>query len=788
MKCALFCCLVLMTMGTAFAQGSLKGRILEQSTKQPIPAAVVSIKDTRWTTVTDTLGMYSIKGIPEGEYILQVSSVGFQPKETDRVVITSGKTFYLETELLNNISSLKEVTIKTFRNEQNPALPVSTYSFSREEIFRTPGAQGDIFRVIGILPGVTSSGGQFSAIAVRGQGVRDNVYMVDDIPMTAVSHLEGSGGGSVFNDPNGGRFSIFAPRVVDNATFQGGGFGAEYGRKSSSYLGLGIKEGNRETPSFSAQVDLLGATLIYDGPSYMDKNTSMFATARYQNFYLLEKVVGLKDVGLPMYGDYMLKTTTALNAHNKLSLLVMYNPEKYTLGIDDVKQQTTIQSTDLVTTTNNKFLAGLNLRTLTSKNSYWKNVVYYRSLNARADLGIAYPEADSQGNFADKSHIRYETGLQHSQNDQAEAGYRSVFVQHWERMSLTAGVDASWMSIDNAQTLTHTDTLYTFTEDDIRAPGQNYLELTPALFNASVHSSAWNASVYSNVSWTAFPWLVLNPGLRYDYTWFSAQQTLSPRLSGSFLLDAHRSINFATGIFYQDPLPEDIGGQPSGHRLQEERTIQYILGYKHYFSEDLKWVAEAWGKQFNDLIVQPFSGQSLLNNNGTGYAYGVDVSLTKRLSSKYYGQIGYSYMRSRRDDHDGRGMYNFDYDQPHIVSLLASYQPNNRWAFSTKFRYATGRPKDAYVIHSDVFGDPSYLRYSQEITGRATRRLDDFISWDIRGDYRVRWGKKTMVAFVDIVDLLDYYDQAGEEFQPITGKTYDDGLGIFPSFGLRLEY
>lgn len=49
---------------------------------------------------------------------------------------------------------------------------------------------------------------------MRGQGVRDNVYMVDDIPLTEVGHLEGN---SFFNDPNGGRFSIFAPRVIDNA-------------------------------------------------------------------------------------------------------------------------------------------------------------------------------------------------------------------------------------------------------------------------------------------------------------------------------------------------------------------------------------------------------------------------------------------------------------------------------------------------------------------------------------------------------------------------------------------
>jgi hypothetical protein len=66
--------------------------------------------------------------------------------------------------------------------------------------------------------------------------------MVDDMPVFDVSHLSGSGS---FNDPNGGRFSIFAPLTIDNATFQGGGFGAQYGRRSSEYLGLGSKKVTR---------------------------------------------------------------------------------------------------------------------------------------------------------------------------------------------------------------------------------------------------------------------------------------------------------------------------------------------------------------------------------------------------------------------------------------------------------------------------------------------------------------------------------------------------------------
>ncbi|MDB5089476.1 MAG: TonB-dependent receptor [Mucilaginibacter sp.] len=776
----------LMLSFDSFCQtGRLKAKILEQATKQPVSGATVSLKGTAFNATTDTSGTVSINGIPEGNYRLTITMIGFQPKEINDILITPGKVYDLEAELLQAVSSLKEVKVRAVRGENNLMMPVSTYVFSREEIFRNPGSQGDIFRVIGILPGVTSSGGQFSAISVRGQGVKDNVYVVDDIPMQEVSHLEGQGG---FNDPNGGRFSIFAPRTIDNAVFQGGGFSAQYGRKGSAYLGLGIKEGNTETPSFSGQFDLLGGTLIYDGPSYAIKNTSVFATARYQNFSLLEKVVGLKNIGLPSYGDYMIKTITQLGQKNKLEVLAMYNPENYTKNVADVAQSDKVEDVSIGNSSNNKLLFGLNLRTLTSKNSYWKNILYYRTLNNIGTFGTTTPKVNPDGTFASKQNIPNEPDLTSIKNNQREIGYRSVFTEHFKSLTLIAGTDISRVDVNYAKILKHTDTLYSFTTHDPRpSPAQHYLVIQPSQFNSVFKNAAYNASAYIDLSFQLLKNLTLNPGGRFDYTGFSSEYTIAPRISGSLALTGQSSLNFATGIYYQDPMLTNVADQPSGHKLKAERTIQYILGYKNYFTNDLKLVIETWYKQLDHLVVQAFSGQSLLNNNGTGYAYGADFNLTKRLTEKFYGQVGYSYMQSRRDDHDGQGVYNFTYSQPHIFSLLGSYKPDNRWVFSAKFRYATGRPKDTYTVYDNVFNDPNLIRYAEELKGKNAARLNDFISLDVRSDYRIQLKKTAFTFFIDIVDALNRNNQSDEVFQPITGRTYYDGLGIFPSFGIRIE-
>lgn len=262
---------------------------------------------------------------------------------------------------------------------------------------------------------------------------------------------------------------------------------------------------------------------------------------------------------------------------------------------------------------------------------------------------------------------------------------------------------------------------------------------------------------------------------------------MAPRVSGSIALDEKQGIDFAAGIYYQDPTYEDIASQPTGHRLLSERVDQYILGYKLYFSPDLKGTAECWYKRLDDLTVQPASGRSYLTNDGTGEAYGFDLSLIKRLSRKYHGQVSYSYMHSTRDDHDGLGRYDYIFDLPHMISLLGSYQHNTKWAFSGKFRYTTGRPTDRTIVHSNVFNDPNFLRYSQEITARNGERLADFISLDLRADYTFTKARIRYTAFLDVVDILNRFNESSAIFQPLTGKTFSLGLAVFPTFGLRLE-
>lgn len=444
--------------------GVIKGIVIDHSTKQPLVGVNVQLIETGQGTVTDTSGNFEINSIPVGRYSLRVSYVGFLTAIITDQSVLKEKILFTTIDLYEDSKTLQEVEIKSFRYENNKMKPISTFSFSRDEISLNPGAQGDIFRAIGMLPGVTSSGGIYSAIAVRGQGVRDNVYMVDDIPLTEVGHLEGN---SFFNDPNGGRFSIFAPRVIDNAVFQGGAFGAEFGRRSASYLGLSIKEGNKGNAIIDGQIDLLGVTLNYDGPSHFNKKTTMFLSARYQNFYPLVNLVGLQNLGLPIYSDFIFKTTTEINNKNKLSIIAMVCPERFVRNMENVYADKKLDLLYLPDFKRNKIIAGINLRTLIGKNSIWKNIVYFTNYSSDVSVGKAYPIRDSTGKFQNTVFPNINP-IQTQNYSENKWGYRSLFKTSFltnDRMII--GLEGDILRLFNDRKLLVNDTNFVFRREQL---------------------------------------------------------------------------------------------------------------------------------------------------------------------------------------------------------------------------------------------------------------------------------------------------------------------------------
>ena len=83
----LLLCAFLMMSVMAFAQkGSIKGKVLDE-TSQPLPGASVSIDGTTLGATTDANGNYTIASVNPGNYTLTAKYIGYVPaKQTITVV------------------------------------------------------------------------------------------------------------------------------------------------------------------------------------------------------------------------------------------------------------------------------------------------------------------------------------------------------------------------------------------------------------------------------------------------------------------------------------------------------------------------------------------------------------------------------------------------------------------------------------------------------------------------------------------------------------------------------
>jgi len=772
--------------------GGIKGLVMDNVTLQPVPFCNVYIKEINIGTISNEDGHFYLENIPEGRYSLIFSFVGYQEKIISEIRVVRDKTSFIEVKLLENVFSLDAAEITTYRYEQISSMPTGTFSLSREEIYRSPASNGNIFKAISVIPGVQSGGGSFSALAVRGQGTEENVTYVDGFPIFELSHLAGGAGSGIsggFDDPNGGRFSIFGPKVIDGLVLQTGGFSSLYGRKSSSYLELDVKSGNPENSEIDALISLTGASISYSGPTF-HKKTTLFTSLRYQNFVPALNLTQQGELGSPSFLDLTLKSETHLNKKNKLTVLALFNPEWFIRNTTHIAKDDKLENVVIADVGNSKGLVGLKLRTLLNDNSNWVNLTYFRFKNTNLKFGKAYPEFNSDGSLPNANEIKFNDNKGKFNNKESEIGFRSVYTLNTSNTStFQAGTDIARIHINHSRILTAKDTIYSFYRSELpfNQQNQNFAIVEPANFNAVLLDNKINFSAFTNFQFTPVKKLIINAGVRYDYTGFSKSGKISPRLSFSYKINEKSSVNVSTGIFYQDPLFVQVADN-SGIVLEPERALHYIIGFKHYFTKTLKLTIESYYKDFKNLIIRPNSFINKLTNQGEGFAYGIDFSLVKRLSNKYNGILSYSYSQSKRNNNDGIGQYNHLYSQPHIFNFLLSYQPNPKWTFSGKFRYSTGQPTNSDLVSADVFGTPNFLRFSQELTGRNNIRNDDFIGIDLRIDNRFQYDKYALSLYLDIQNVTNRTNAATRTFFETTGNFRPEALGILPTIGIQFEF
>ena len=115
------------TIGEAFAQIQIKGKVLDSNTKEPIIAATVSVIEELSGSLTDVDGAFTVP-VKELPAVIKISYLGYREQQVD--VYDASEPILVE--LVENNNFLKEVVVVGYGTQKRKELTGSVASIGKE--------------------------------------------------------------------------------------------------------------------------------------------------------------------------------------------------------------------------------------------------------------------------------------------------------------------------------------------------------------------------------------------------------------------------------------------------------------------------------------------------------------------------------------------------------------------------------------------------------------------------------------------------------------------------------
>lgn len=179
--------LFITTLSFAQTKGTISGVITDKdSNNETLPFANVNVKGTKVNATTDIDGKYTISIAP-GNYVVQFSFVGYEPKDVP-VKVTAGAKIEMNQALSSGAYALKDVVVTATVNRQKETALLLEQK-NAVEIKQAIGAQelsrkgvSDVASAVTKVSGITKQEGSGS-VFVRGLGDRYNVTTLNGLPL-----------------------------------------------------------------------------------------------------------------------------------------------------------------------------------------------------------------------------------------------------------------------------------------------------------------------------------------------------------------------------------------------------------------------------------------------------------------------------------------------------------------------------------------------------------------------------------------------------------------------------
>lgn len=771
----------------AFSQnnGSISGKVIDKLTQQPLPNVNVILEGTNKGTLADSNGIFRIMDIDLKTYNITFAITGYKSETLYNITINAGNENNVTVELEPNASALTEVVVKANTRTARAATletPLSVQRLTTEEIKANPGGNFDISKVIQSLPGVgggVGGGGFRNDIIIRGGGPGENVFFLDGIEVPVINHFQTQGS-------SGGPQGILNVSFIEDVKLSSSAFDARYDNALSSVFQFKQKNGNPNNIQGNVRLSASELAATLEGPLSKNKKTTFLASARRSYLQLLFSLIDLPI--RPNYWDFQTKITHQINKKTTLSFI----------GIGAIDE---FRFAEIKSATPEKLYI-INSTPFINQNTYTAGVTLKRLIN-NGFINIAV----SRNWFNNRIKQFEDNKLQLP--SQQTLSINSTEAENKLRVDVNKNSKGWKIAYGGMlQLAEYNNETFTVLRKELRDDNGAIIQPSVSVNFNSPLNSFFKYGAFAQLSKRFFDnRLGVSGGLRTDMNSFTTDgnnplQTLSPRISFSYVLADKWTANASVGSYYKLPSYTILGFADNNNNLvnknsKYQKSDHYVAGFEYLPNDGLRFTVEGFYKKYDNVPVSVRNGISLANlgsdfnvlgneavfTNGKGNTYGIEIFAQKKLTNRFFGIISYTFYKSRYSGANNI-LVPSSWDNEHLLSATVGYKFKRNWEFGLKFRYQGGAP---YTPYDEVASRTNYLSQGQGIfdyTQLNTLRLGGFNGSDIRIDKKWNFRKTTIDLFLDITN---WYAAKSVAVPSYTFKRTADNSAFATTDGLPIK-
>jgi hypothetical protein len=675
---------------------TITGSVIDSDGK-PIPYVNVFIKDTFTGSTTDEDGNFKFDGKLTENYILVVTMVGFKKEEIDLSKYLEKSKIELEIRLEREAVELEETIVvgSSFSTDKEKGVVVTSM-----DVMTTPGGAADVFQSLKTLPGITQVS-ESAELYIRGGDPIETVTLLDQATLNHPYTLESS---------YGGLFSNINTNSVKGMFFSSGGFTAKYGNALSGVLSLESKDGP-EFPDYSLGLSMAAVEINSAFP--LSNKTGIRFNGRQNYTGPIFWLNGGDDdfIVVPLSKDFNATLSHKYSQTGRIKLFGYFASDNEGVNVDLPGY------TDQFDGQSNSGFINLQMSDIIFSNVVVKSSLSKSFYSNDWELGILDLTREDEG-WKSRTDFEYVAG---------------------SKLKLLSGFEIENRNATYKGVIPKEDY-------DLREEGEG--EILNAEFDVT-RIGGYFEFEKSNVLGIDNFYAVA--GIRGDFIDQLNLNWIDPRATLGYKLNDKSTISFGWGIFHQFPDPRLYSQTDGNPNLNSMRADHYIFSYSYKIKDEDNFRIEAYYKDYSDLPLEDY--ELFYNNNGYGYAKGIDILFKGNITKKLSGWLSYGFINTKRKWMDFEELSSSDYDITHNLTIVAKYDLLPNLQIGSNFKYATGKPftpvvNSVYLPDSDVY-EPIYGIDNSE-------RYPDYVRLDLRVTLlHTLFDKWFSVFYVEALNILD---------------------------------